>query len=144
MSEVADKYGIDLYSEGKTACPKCVAKGMDNSGDNLMVYGVDREGRHKGAHCFGGCGGFTIPSEEWLEENGVVEEKEWNLVGSVFNAEIHAKLKENTTEDSFGYRAIRKDTTAYFGVRHDINGQTGQVEAQYYPCTQEALSLIHI
>ena len=138
MSEVADKYGIDLYSEGKTACPKCVAKGMDNSGDNLMVYGVDREGRHKGAHCFGGCGGFTIPSEEWLEENGVVEEKEWNLVGSVFNAEIHAKLKESTTEDSFGYRAIRKDTTTFFGVRHDINGQTGQVEAQYYPCTQEA------
>ena len=138
MSEVADKYGIDLYSEGKTACPKCVAKGMDNSGDNLMVYGVDRDGRHKGAHCFGGCGGFTIPSEEWLEENGVVEEKEWNLVGSVFNAEIHAKLKESTTEDSFGYRAIRKDTTTFFGVRHDINGQTGQVEAQYYPCTQEA------
>lgn len=138
MSDVADKYGIDLYSEGKTACPKCVAKGMDNSGDNLMVYGVDGEGRHKGAHCFGGCGGFTIPSEEWLEENGVVEEKEWTLVGSLFNAEIHEKLKESTTNDSFGYRGIRKDITTFFGVRHDVNVQTGEVEAQYYPCTQAA------
>ena len=139
MSAVAERHGIDLYTEGKTACPKCREKGMDNSGDNLMVYGVDREGRHKGAHCWGGCGGFTILSEEELENRGITEEdKEINLVGSLFNAEIHEKLKENTTNDSFGYRGIRKDTTTFFGVRHDINGQTGQVEAQYYPCTQEA------
>lgn len=119
------------YVFGKNPCPKCQEKGADRSGDNLHFYG---EG--KGGHCFT-CG-FTIPSEEWLEENGVVEEKEWTLVGSLFNAEIHEKLKENTTNDSFGYRGIRKDTTTFFGVRHDINGQTGQVEAQYYPCTQEA------
>lgn len=138
MSDVADKYGIDLYTEGKVACPKCVAKGMDNSGDNLMVYGTDRDGRHKGAHCFGGCGGFTIPSEEWLEENGVVVEKEYDLVGSLFNADIHEQLKAQTTNDSFGYRGIRKDTTTFFGVRHEIDGATGNVSAQLYPCTQEA------
>lgn len=138
MSEVAEKYGIDLYTEGKVACPKCVAKGMDNSGDNLMVYGIDREGRHKGAHCFGGCGGFTIPSEEWLEDNGVVVEKEYDLVGSLFNADIHEQLKAQTTNDSFGYRGIRKDTTTFFGVRHEVDVATGSVSAQLYPCTQEA------
>lgn len=138
MSEVAEKYGIDLYTEGKVACPKCREKGMDNSGDNLMVYGTDREGRHKGAHCWGGCGGFTILSEDELEKRGITEEKEYDLVGSLFNADIHEQLKAQTTNDSFGYRGIRKDTTTFFGVRHEIDGATGAVSAQLYPCTQEA------
>lgn len=136
--EIAEKYGIDLYQYGKVGCPKCMKKGMDGTGDNLMVYGVDDIGRHKGAHCFGGCGGFDIPSEEWLEENGVTEEKEYNIVGAEFNDEIHAKMKEVTTTDSKGYRGIRKDTTAAFGVRHEMNTQTGEVAVQYYPCTMEA------
>lgn len=141
MSEVAEKYGIDLYTAGKTQCPKCAEEGRDNSGDNLMVYGTDSSGRHKGAHCFAGCckgKGFTIPSEEWLEENGVVVEKEYDLVGSLFNAEIHEQLKAQTTTDSFGYRGIRKDTTTFFGVRHEIDVATGAVTAQLYPATQEA------
>lgn len=136
--EIAEKYGIDLYTYGKVGCPKCEEKGMDRSGDNLMVYGTDDVGRHKGAHCFGGCGGFTIPSEEWLEENGVVEEQEYNIVGAEFNDEIHAKMKEVTSVDSKGYRGIRKDTTAAFGVRHEFDTQTGQVSVQYYPTTAEA------
>lgn len=141
MSDVAEKYGIDLYTAGKTQCPKCAEEGRDNSGDNLMVYGTDSSGRHKGAHCFAGCckgKGFTIPSEEWLEEHGVVVEKEYDLVGSLFNADIHEQLKAQTTDDSFGYRGIRKDTTAFFGVRHEIDVATGTVTAQYYPATQEA------
>lgn len=141
MSEVAEKYGIDLYTAGKTQCPKCAEEGRDNSGDNLMVYGADSSGRHKGAHCFAGCckgKGFTIPSEEWLEENGVVVEKEYDLVGSLFNADIHEQLKAQTTNDSYGYRGIRKDTTTFFGVRHEVDVATGSVSAQLYPCTQEA------
>lgn len=141
--ELAEKYGIDLYTYGKVACPKCEEKGMDRSGDNLMVYGCDDVGRHKGAHCFGGCGGFTIPSEEWLEENGVVEEKEYNVVGAEFNDEIHKKMKEVTTTDSKGYRGIRKDTTAAFGVRHEVNTQTGEIAVQYYPCTMESADNDH-
>lgn len=136
--EIAEKYGIDLYTYGKVACPKCVEKGGDRSGDNLMVYGKDSDGRHKGAHCWGACGGFTIPSEEWLEENGVVEEQEYEIVGAEFNDEIHARMKEITTTDSKGYRGIRKDTTAAFGVRHEINTQTGEVAVQCYPTTAEA------
>lgn len=136
--ELAEKYGIDLYTYGKVGCPKCEEKGMDRSGDNLMVYGCDDVGRHKGAHCFGGCGGFTIPSEEWLEENGVTEEKEYCVVGAEFNDEIHNKMKEVTTTDSKGLRGIRKDTTAAFGVRHEVNTQTGEIAVQYYPCTMAA------
>jgi archaellum biogenesis ATPase FlaH len=137
--EIAEKYGIDLYTYGKVGCPKCNAKGMDKSNDNLMVYGTDSVGRHKGAHCFGGCGGFTIPSEEWLEENGESEiEQEYEIVGAEFNDEIHQKLKEITSTDSKGLRGIRKDTTNAFGVRHEFDTQTGEVLSQYYPCTMEA------
>lgn len=136
--EIAEKCGIDLYTYGKVGCPKCIEKGMDRSHDNLMVYGTDDVGRHKGAHCFGGCGGFTIPSEEWLEENGVTEEKEYEVLGAEFNDEIHAKMKEVTSTDSKGYRGIRKDTTSAFGVRHEFDTQTGSVSVQYYPCTMEA------
>ena len=132
MSEIAEKYDIDLYKQGKCQCPRCAAKGGDTSKDNLMVYGVDKEGRHKGAYCWS-CT-FTIPSEEWLEENGETE-KEINLVGSVFNEDIHKQLKSITTTNSMGFRGIRAETCAYFGVRHEYDPTTGVLVAQYYPTT---------
>lgn len=98
-----------------------------------MVYGVDGSGRHKGAYCW--CCKFTIPSEEWLEENGEVQDEVYDIMGSLFNAETHTRLKEHTTMDSKGFRGIRKDTTQYFGVRHEIDMETGEVAVQYYPCT---------
>lgn len=133
MSKVAEKYGIDLFVEGKIACPKCRAKGGDNSGDNLMVYGHDGMDGHKGAFCWS-CS-FTIPSTEWLEEHGEVVEEEYEIVGSAFNAEIHQKLKEITTVDGRNFRGIRTETTKYFGVLHEINPETNTVAVQYYPCT---------
>lgn len=134
--ELAQKYDIDLYRSGKTACPKCREKGGDNSGDNLMVYGTDSSGRHKGAHCWGGCGGFTIPSEEWYEQNGDIKEEEYDDMGTEFNPQIHARMKEEYTYDSHGFRGVRGDTTKFFGVMHAINPQTGEVSEQLYPCTQ--------
>ena len=135
MSKVAERYGIDLFVEGKVACPKCRAKGGDNSGDNLMVYGHDGMDGHKGAFCWS-CS-FTIPSTEWLEEHGEVVEEEYEIVGSAFNAEIHQKLKDITTTDGRGFRGISAATTKYFGVLHEINVETNEVAVQYYPCTTE-------
>lgn len=132
------KYGVDLSVYGKTQCPRCASEGRDSSGDNLMVYGLDKQGRHKGAHCFGGCcggKGFTIPSEEWLEENGEEVEEVFTAVGALFNEEIHNKLKEATSLDSRGYRGIRGDITKFFGVRHEYDQETGQLLSQYYPAT---------
>lgn len=131
------RYGVDLSIAGKTQCPKCAGMGLDRNKDNLMVYGTDKLGRHKGAHCFGGCGGFTIPSEEWLEENGEVVEEVYEYMGALFNDEIHAKLKENTTYDPRGYRGLRRDITQFFGVLHEIDAETGKVASQYYPCTTD-------
>lgn len=128
------RYDVDLSVEGKVQCPKCAAKGGDRSHDNLMVYGLAKDGRHKGAYCWK-CE-FTIPSEEWLEENSEVEEEEYIYVGALFNEEIHNKLKEATSLDSHGYRGIRADTTEYFRVRHSFDTDTGEINSQYYPCTQ--------
>lgn len=135
MSKLAEKYGIDLYTSGKVQCPKCAYRGGDRGGDNLMVYGTDSQGRHKGAFCWGGTCGWTIPSEEWLEEHGEEVEQEYELVGTLFNDEIHAKLKEITSTDSKGFRGIRKEITTFFCVRHEFDTQTGEVSKQYYPCT---------
>lgn len=133
--ELAEKYDVDLFKAGKTACPKCREKGGDNNGDNLMVYGTDSVGRHKGAFCWGGTCGFTIPSEEWFEEHGVEEEKEYDFVGSPFNPDIHARMKETYTHETYGFRGIRTDTAKYFGILHGIDQNTGLVNEQLYPCT---------
>lgn len=130
--DLSEKWGINLHQSGKVACPRCRAKGEDSSGDNLMVYGEDSAGRHRGAFCWA-CE-FTIPSEEWLEENGVVTE-EYDIVGSAFNEQIHEQLKENSSLDPRGFRGIKKETATYFGVRHEYDTNTGEVNTQWYPCT---------
>lgn len=134
---VITKYGVtvDLSRAGKCRCPKCSKEGSDRSGDNLMVYGLDKDGQHKGAYCWA-CT-YTIPSEKWLEEHGEQTEEEYGVVGSEFNAEIHEKFKAVTTTDSGGWRGIRSEITAYFGVRHEYDTETGELKTQWYPCTIE-------
>lgn len=68
MSHIITKYGfdVDLSKEGHTGCPRCMKNGKDRSRNNLMVYGLDSNGEHKGAKCFA-CE-YTIPSVEWLRE----------------------------------------------------------------------------
>lgn len=140
MSELAERYGIDLSQCGMIQCPNCAKMGRDNSKNNLKVYGLDKDGRYKGAFCWS-CN-WTIPSEEWLEENGVEEEKEYDLVGSVFNDDVNKQLKEITTTDSGDWRGIRKDTCAFFGVRHRYDTETGLLAAQYYPITANGSQLV--
>lgn len=134
LSEIAEKYGIDLFTQGKCQCPRCAEKGLDTSKDNLKIYGTDVNGKHKGAYCWA-CT-FTILSEEELELRGLEEDKEIELVGSVFNEEIHAQLKKITTTNSMNFRGIRADTCSYFGVRHEYDTTTGEMVAQYYPTTR--------
>lgn len=128
---MSNKYGIDMSHEHKTGCPRCIRRGGDKSLNNLHVYG---EG--KGAFCWA-CE-FTIPSDDWLAEHGEIldDEEEFDYMGSEFNPEIHEKLKKATDVDPKGWRGLRRDTCAYFGVRHSFSHETGKVEKQYYPTTQ--------
>lgn len=115
---------------GKNPCPKCTEQGQDSDGDNFHFYG---EGQ--GGHCFA-CG-YTIPSDEWLEENGDVDEEEWeDIMGLEFNDEVHDKLKRQTGVDSKNYRAIPTEVSKYFGVRYEYDESSGDVFKTYYPTTK--------
>jgi archaellum biogenesis ATPase FlaH len=114
----------------KEQCPRCAEKGGDTSHDNLIIYDDGSK------HCFA-CG-YTIPSEEWLKENGHVnlQELEYELVGAEFNKEVLDKLKKNTSYDGKNYRGIEEKTSRYFGVMYKFNNETGEVESSYYPITK--------
>lgn len=135
MSFVIERYGqsIDLSKDGKTQCPKCARSGQDNSGDNLVVYGLDENGKHRGYFCFA-CE-HKYPSQQWLEDNGKVEEEEIELVGSYFDEEVHNKLKAITGVDPKGYRGLNRDVCSFFGIRHEYSETDGSAVAQYYPMT---------
>lgn len=134
---IVSRYGIeiDLSREGKTGCPRCQKKlGRDSNNDNFMVYGLNSDGKHRGGFCFS-CE-YTIPSQQWLEENGEVKEEEYDLVGSHFDKDVNEKVKQQTGTDSRGYRGIRTDTSRPFGVRYSYSEEDGSISATYYPCTQ--------
>lgn len=136
MTFIVERYGmsIDLSVEGKVQCPRCARSGQDRSQDNLHCYGLDGDGRHKGAFCHA-CE-YTIPSQEWLEQNGKVEEEEYDLVGSHFDLEVNEKIKKQTGVDSKGYRGIRTDVSRPFGVRYGYSEEDGSVTTSFYPTTK--------
>ena len=53
---------IDFSYEHKTQCPVCAEAGLDESANNLHIYGEDDEGLPRGAFCF--ADGTTIVSVE--------------------------------------------------------------------------------
>lgn len=139
MSKIVVRYGteVDLSYEHKTACGRCRSKGLDHSGDNMHVYGLDEDGKHRGSHCFS-CG-FSIPSEEHMEKSGWGYEynEEFDNMGLEFNKEVHDKLKENTGLDSKGYRGILAETSKFFGNRYEYSETMGEVIKTYYPVTSK-------
>lgn len=140
MSNIVTKYGfeIDLSKEGHTGCPRCMKNGKDRSRNNLMVYGLDPDGEHKGATCFA-CQ-YKIPSVEWLRENGEVLDEEEEIVGSEFNKGIHRQIVENTDTKTRGYRGIKDSVSQFYGVRYEyeVNGDSLQVARTLYPTTMDS------
>lgn len=132
MTGLAEKYGIDLSYEHKTACPRCRRNGGDRSGDNLRVYGAGR-----GAYCWS-CN-FTIPSDEHREQMGWDEKEDEDddtvTTKEPITQEEHDKIKENTGLQGHGYRGIRDETSRFFGVRYSYDQETGEPCAQWYPTT---------
>lgn len=138
-SYIVERLGmsIDLSLEGKVACPKCVSKGKDRSGNNFHVYGLDGDGNHRGGVCFS-CE-YTIPSVSWLEENGQEEREEEyvEVMGQEFNKEVYNSIQKRTGTDPKGYRYISKETSEFFKVRYSYDESTGQVKETLYPITKD-------
>ena len=55
----------------------------------------------------------------------------------VIDPEDAQEIKDRTSIKGKGFRDIDEDTYKYFGVRHAFNEENGEVEEQYYPCTQD-------
>lgn len=126
------KYGetIDLSTERHTACPVCRKDGGgDKSGDNLYVYGLDENGKHRGCRCFA-CG-WSFPNQEWLEENQEYNWEENKVMGLDFNKDVLVEIKEEYEFIEESYRGIRPETYKYFGVMHRV--EDGELVEQIYP-----------
>jgi hypothetical protein len=128
--DVAEKYGIDLSHEHKTACPRCRRKGGDTAGNNLHVYGQDN-----GAFCWA-CN-FTIPSLAHREVMGwdEAEEEEEVVTREAITEKEHEQLKSYTSLKGKGYRGIRDETNVFFGVRYEYDDETGVPIKQFVPTT---------
>lgn len=119
----------------KTSCPSCKNKGRDLSNDNLVVY------KNGGSHCFS-CG-YTVLSDDYKLEHGLLDqvyehEEEGNTL--MFQDKWN-HIKNKTRPEGKGFRGIRDDIYAKFGVRHEYHTvlqkgeETEELVAQYYPLT---------
>lgn len=116
-------------------CPRCQKKGMDKSGDNLVIYS---DGSF---HCFA-CG-YTKLSLVEREKRGL-DRFIWSD-----NMEEEVSSKEPLTQEEMqkvrGYtnprgnnlRGITDETYKVYQVRHKFNEETGEPSEQYYPITHD-------
>lgn len=120
-----------MKAAGKYPCEKCRSRGNDKSGDNFHFYG---EGF--GGYCF--VCGHTIPSDQWLSENGKQWEWEEDEVATreKLTPEEVEKIKEYTGTAGHNMRGITDETYKAYGVRHKYSEETGEPVAAYYPVTE--------
>ena len=118
------------------SCEKC------GSSDGKAVYDDNS------SHCF--VCQHTVPSQEWLEEHADEkpqrvktfkkerENMEVKPSGKpAISDEERQQIKSETSLKGFGFRNIRDDIYAIFGVRHSFDEKTREVIEQYYPTTQD-------
>lgn len=128
-----NKWGLDLSYQHVCQCPRCARNGRDKSCNNLNVFG---EG--KGAFCFA-CK-FTILSDEQKVERGLDKEQEYEEDNEVttrepITAEENAQIKTYTGTKSKGWRSIRDETNAPYGIRYSYDDETGQPDKMFVPTT---------
>lgn len=117
------------------ACEKC------GSSDAKAVYDDDS------TYCWS-CHKSTL-SEEYKEllkeskpkkkrKDTMSDETKVKSTKPVIDPEDAQEIKDNTSIKANGFRSLDDETCKYFGVRHKYNEETGEVEEQYYPCTQDS------
>jgi hypothetical protein len=93
------------------------------------VYG---EGR--GAYCWS-CN-WTILSDDEREARGIDEqEEEVYVTREKITKEQAEEIKANTTYNGQNYRGIRTETNKFFGVKYEIDPETGKPCKQFVPTT---------
>ena len=117
----------------KEACPKCQARGLDTSGDNLMNYG---EGM--GCYCFS-CG-YSVLSDERKEELGYdsyeYDDKEVMTKELITDEEVES-IKGYTGVSGKGSRGVPDETYKAYACRFKYSEETSEVVEVFYPYTQD-------
>lgn len=129
---------VDLSVEGKVGCIKCHSEGRDKSNDNLMVYGLNSDGLHTGAHCFS-CG-YHIPDERYMMENEPeIELTEEDFMGKeLTDPSVKEFIVQNTGVNKNDiYRNIRPEIASFFKTRYEHSTSTNEVTASYYLITKD-------
>lgn len=121
------KFDTSNFVEGKNPCPfrKC------NSSDGFHYYG-----HGKGGYCWS-CH-KTMLSDERKMELGIDEEEEDEeevMTREKISKEENEQIKSYTGTKCKGWRGIRDETNAFFGVRYQYDEETGEPIKQFVPTT---------
>ena len=122
-----------------TSCPNC------GSSDGLAVYQDDS------TYCWV-CNEGTISEElkeqlkekhkgKWKVKRMIDAKEEVKIVKStkpVITEDKAKEIKEQTSIQGKGFRGLKDEYTKQFGVRYSYSEETGEVQEQYYPVTQES------
>lgn len=110
------------------ACPSC------SSSDGFAVY--EEDGKPSGGYCYV-CEYSESGENKKTKTKNRAKEKE-NMTEKTkekVSKEQTDELKAKTATKGSGYRGIRDDVLAAFGVRTEYN-EDGEVKAVYYPMTE--------
>ena len=114
----------------KEPCPKCRTKGLDNSGDNLVVYSDG------GKFCFA-CNYTASLSDTYKEKYNIKERKEIIYPMTEFTREQWNKYTSQLNTDPKNFRHLKKATCDKYRVYHEYDEKTGQVVKQIYPVSKD-------
>lgn len=104
-----DWTNVDFSYEHKTQCPVCAEAGLDESGNNLHIYGEDENGLPRGAFCFADSTTIVSVEKAMSDEenksstNGKIVPSERNLLSKKSNS-----IKEES-KVSFASNKLSKD-----------------------------------
>lgn len=111
-----------------TACPSC------NSSDGFAVY--EEDGKPSGGYCYVCEYSESGDNKKSKPKNKPrVKENMTEKIKEKVTKEQTDELKSRTTTKGSGYRGIRDDVLATFGVRTEYN-EDDEVKAVYYPMTE--------
>lgn len=127
-------------------CPLCRAKGVDKSGDNLILYKQDDDSVD--SYCFPCNKGWNAEQTERILDGEDPDEKDEDLdedeIREEKPVERKKKKKRHTMADLASMRSIDlddrcidKSVTRLYGVKSSCGAKTGKEIKRYYPKTKE-------
>ena len=130
MYKGCDWSSVDFSYEHKTQCVCCAEAGLDESGDNLHVYGLDENDLPKGAFCFA-CSTTIVSVEKAIDD---VENK------SSTDGKVQSKSLSRNTSALSKKSNIGEENKVSFAAK---NGNRDEQKLREKRLTQEQIDKIN-